>query len=912
MKSEIKSTIKKLSITEKILLCLGADNWRTHPVTRLNIPSIKMADGPHGARVVYDGMEEENKSMQATAFPTASALAATWNPDLVGEVAAAMAREAAERGVDVLLGPGVNIQRLPHCGRNFEYFSEDPYLSAELAVAYIEAMQAEGISACVKHYAANNQEYERMSMSSDMDERTLREIYLPAFEASIKRGKAWMLMCSYNKINGTFASEHKQLLTDILRDEWHFDGVVVSDWGAVYNRVPTANAGLDLEMPGPGSSGVREWEKAIKKRWISKTLLDEKAANVLQLVERIKSGGKPHTILPSAEQQHVDHAELARKTAAEAITLLKNDDQILPIRPEKIKTLLVVGPNATQPAIQGSGSAHVTSFDVPSPLEAIQQRFEGILKVEYVQGCYNTLTIPGMLCHSFINPAHDEKAGLSAVFYPTPDFSGEPILTRLDSVISFQDEDLKIKELQGKNFSARWQGQFTASLSGDYTFGLSSSGLSRLWIDGELVIDNWSDQLPNINLLENWISGEKRSTKTFEAEHVYELLLEFSKNNQPNPVLSLGCRPPMQDQLLREVVEAAKKADAVVVFAGYADGFEAEGFDRLNMRVPVDTEILLDAVLSANPNSIVVLQNGAPLAMDPWLDKAKAVLENWFAGQQTGNAIADILSGHVNPSGKLAVTFPKRFKDSPGTLYYPGEKDHTIYGEGIFVGYRYFDRRDFEPLFPFGHGLSFTTFMYKNLSLKVREDRDIPTLELVFSLTNSGTASGKEVIQCYVGAPTTTVVRPPKELKAFRKIELQPGETTQVEISIALADLAYFDIDEHAWITERGLYKLQIGASSRDIRLQDAFILEEQIIRPVGDPKKAVGKQRLSMDSRLMDVLANPQGEKMLRNRFGESLEHPQAKLVMRLSLKNIVQMAGDLIPEEAVRGLEEDLRKIK
>ncbi len=633
---------------------------------------------------------------------------------------------------------------------------------------------------------------------------------------------------------------------------------------------------------------------------------------ILQLVERINSSGKTHTILPSAEQQHPEHAELARTAAAEAITLLKNDDQVLPILPEKVKTLLVVGPNATMPAIQGSGSAHVTSFDVPTPLDAIRKQFEGKLKVDYVQGCDNTLIIPPMRCHQFININQDGDSGLSAVFYGTPDFSGDPILTRLDSIISFQDEDLKIEALRGLNFSARWQGQFMAPFSGVYTFGLSSSGLSRLWIDGELVIDNWSDQLPNINLLENWISGERRNTHVFEANHVYELLIEYSKNNQPNPVLSLGCRPPIKDQLLSEAVEAAKKADAVVIFAGYADGFEAEGFDRLSMRVPVDTEVLLEEVLSANPNSVVVLQNGAPLVMDPWLDKAKAVVENWFAGQQTGNAIAEVLSGKTNPSGKLAVTFPKRFKDSPGILHYPGEKDHVRYGEGIFVGYRYFDRRDFEPLFPFGHGLSYTSFTYKNLSLKVSEDVETPKLELVLSLTNSGPYTGKEVVQCYVGAPTATVVRPPKELKAFQKIELQPGETTQVELAIPLADLAYFDIDEQAWITECGLYKLYIGSSSRDIRLEDAFSVEGQITRPVGDPQKRVTKQRLSMDSRLMDVLANPQAEKMLRNRFGEVLEHPQAKLVMRLSLKNIVQMAGDLIPEEAVRGVEEDLRKIK
>ena len=912
MKETFRKTIKKLTLQEKIQLVMGADNWRTYAVPRLNISSIKMSDGPYGARVVYDGMDEENISFPATAFPTSSALAATWNPDLVGEVAAAMAREAAERGVDILLGPGVNIQRLPHCGRNFEFFSEDPYLSGELGVAYIQAMQAEGISACVKHYAANNQEYERMSMSADMDERTLREIYLPAFEAAVKRGKAWMLMCSYNKINGTFASEHEQLLTEILRDEWNFDGVIVSDWGAVYNRIPTANAGLDLEMPAPGASGLREWEKAIKKRRVPKDVLDEKVANILQLVERIKATGKQHVIQPSADRQHPEHAELARRAAGEAITLLKNDDRMLPILQEKVKTLLVIGPNATEPAIQGSGSAHITPFEVPTPLDAIKQQFEGKLKVEYKAGCCNTLTIPPMLCQSVLSYEGNDKTGMDAVFYANPDFSGDILLSRQDQIISFRDDDLRIPALQGKNFSARWQGKFVAPIDGEYTFGLSSSGLSRLWIDGELIIDNWSDQLPNINLLENWISGEKRNTCTFEADHEYAMLLEYSKNNQPNPVLALGCRPPMKDKMLTEAVEAAKKADAVVVFAGYADGFEAEGFDRLSMRVPVDTEILLNEVLAVNPNSVVILQNGAPLVMEPWLDKAKAVVENWFAGQQTGTAIADVLSGKVNPSGKLAVTFPKRFKDSPGTLLYPGEKDHALYGEGIFVGYRYFDRRDFEPEFPFGHGLSYTHFTYKNLSVKIDKEAEKQVLKVVFSLTNDGPYAGKEVVQCYIGAPNTTVMRPPKELKAFQKISLQPGETTQVELRVAQEDMAYFDVDEHAWITEEGFYKLYVGSSSRDIRLQDSFTVQEQIVRPVGDPKKAAAKQRLSMESRLMDVLADPQGEKILRARFGEALEHPQAKLVMRLSLKNIVQMAGDLIPEEAVKALEDDLRKIK
>jgi beta-glucosidase len=912
MSQDIRNKIKKLTLQEKILLVLGADSWRTHAIQRLGIPSVKMADGPHGARVVFDHMEAENKSMPATVFPTGSAMAATWNPALVSKVTAAMAREAAERGVDILLGPGVNIQRLPHNGRNFEYFSEDPYLSAELAVAYINGMQNEGISACVKHYAANSQEYERMSISSQIDERTLREIYLPAFEAAVKHAKVWMLMCSYNKINGTFASEHNQLLTEILREEWGFDGLVVSDWGAVYNRLPTANAGLDLEMPGPGSTGIKEWEMAIKKHRISKDILNTKAANILQLVERIKTGGKQHAIQPSADQQHPEHIQIARKAAAEAITLLKNEGQLLPIHPDKIKSILIVGPNATEPAIQGSGSSHVTPFYVPTPLDAIKEQFAGKIAIEYAQGCYNTLTIPPLPFHQDTDDQGQEKIGLDAVFYPNPDFNGTPILIRKDNIISFCDDDLKIKELQGKNFSARWQGKYTAPISGKYTFGLSSSGLSRLWIDGELVIDNWSDQLPNINCLEPWISGEKRYTQYFNGDHEYVLMLEYSKNNQPNPVLSLGIRLPMKDQLLDEAVAAAKKADMVIVFAGYADGFEAEGFDRLSMRVPVDTEILLEKVLAANPNSVVVLQNGAPLVMDPWLDKAKAVLENWFAGQESANAIADVLSGKVNPSGKLAVTFPKRFKDSPGTLNYPGELDRVVYGEGIFVGYRYFDRRDFEPLFPFGHGLSYTTFNYKNLSVKVSAENAKVKLDIVFALTNSGPYAGKEVVQCYIGAPNTTVVRPQKELKAFQKIELQPGETAQIDLSIDLENLAYFDVTQKAWVTEAGLYQLYIGSSSRDIRLRDAFTIENQITRPVGNLKNMAGKKRLSMDSRLMDVLADPQGEKLLRLRFGDTLDHPQAKLVMRLSLKNIVQMAGDLIPTEEVTALEEDLRKLK
>jgi beta-glucosidase len=908
----IEKTLKKLRTEEKILLVMGADSWRTAAIKRLNIPSIKMADGPHGARVVPDGMMEENINMPATCFPTASAMGATWNPELMKEVAAAMAVEMDERGVDILLGPGVNIQRLPHCGRNFEYFTEDPYLSARMGVSYIHGVQEQGISACLKHYAANNQEYERMSISAEIDERTLREIYLPAFEACVREGKVWMVMCAYNRINGTYASEHQKLLKEILREEWGFDGVIVSDWGAVYNRVPTANAGLDLEMPGPGASGPKEWQQAIKKKWVSKKELDNKVRRILTLVKKVNAVDIPRKIIPSADLQNPKHAELARRATSEAITLLKNEDQFLPIRPEKIKNLLIVGPNAVDLAYQGSGSSQVNPFSVVQPLDAIKEQLGDKVKITYAQGCVNTLFIPPLVCNSEIKNGDGKGHGLDAVFYPEPDFSGTPILERRDSILSFRDDDLKTSELQGKNFSARWQGTIVPKISGEYTFGLQSSGLSRLWIDGELIIDNWSDQLPNLNIIENWISGEKRNTHHFEAGQEYMIMLEYSKNNQPSPVLALGMRPPMKDKLLNEAIEAAKKADAIIAFAGYANGFEAEGFDRSSLRVPEDTEILLNKIVEINANTAVVVQNGAPLILGPWIDKAKAVIENWFAGQESGNAIVDVLTGKVNPSGKLAVTFPKRYKDSPGTLRYPGDKEKAFYNEGVFVGYRYFDKQDLEPQFPFGHGLSYTTFTYKNLSCKVNSQAEKATLDITFALTNSGDLAGKEIVQCYIGTPGKAVVRPPKELKAFQKLELAAGETIQIDFSIPLSDLAYFDVDEEAWITETGLYQVYIGASSRDIRLTDTIIIQNEIIRYVGDPSKRAAKQKFSLDSRLMDVLSDPRGEKILRDRFGEALEHPQAKLVMRLTLKNIIQMAGDLIPEEAIKGLEKELRDIK
>jgi beta-glucosidase len=912
MKSEIQTMLKKLSLTEKILLCLGADNWQTHGIERLGIPAIKMTDGPHGARVVPSHLEAENKSLPATSFPTASALAATWNPSLVGEVAGAIARETAERGADVILGPGVNIQRIPHCGRNFEYFSEDPFLAAQLGVAYILGVQNEGIGACVKHYAANNQEYERMSISAEIDERTLREIYLPAFEAAVVKASVWMVMCAYNRINGTYASEHKELLTDILRKEWHFDGVVVSDWGAVYNRVPTANAGLDLEMPGPGTAGIKEWQQAIKKRWISRKILDEKVTHILKLISRLDKEQNPRPILPSSASQHHEHAVIARKAAEESIILLKNEGHLLPIQPQKTKNMLVVGPNALQPAIQGSGSAHVTPFSVAAPLEVLRNQVGEQIEIRYAQGCCNTLLVPPMLCEAMLGPSGDKTQGLDAVFFAKPDLTGDVILARKDQIISFHDDDFKIQALQDYNFSARWQGRFVAPISGEYTFGLSSSGLSRLWLDGELVIDNWSDQLPNLNLLEHWISGEKRCKLVFNAGQEVLLLLEYSKNMQPNPVLAMGCRPPMADQLLNEAVTAAREADTVLFFAGYPDGFEAESFDRPSLNLPEETERVLIKVLEANPDTVVVLQNGAPIVMDAWIDKASAIVENGYAGQEGAHALVDILMGKINPSGKLSTTFPKRMEDSPGFLHYPGDQERTLYGEGIFVGYRYFDRKKLEPLFPFGHGLSYTQFTYKNLTCTLTAPNDQPTLELTLTLANTGDRKGKEVVQAYLGAPESTVLRPPKELKAFTKIEIAAGEAVQVQMQIPLADLAYFDVGQKAWVTQSGLYQVYVGSSSRDIRLQDAFKIEDPLIRPVGDEKEGKEKSRLSMESRLMDVLADPQGNKILQNRFGEALDHPQVKLVLRLTLKNIVQMAGNLIPEEAVKGLEEDLRKIK
>jgi beta-glucosidase len=678
--------VAQMRLDEKAALLTGASGWTTAGVPRLGVESVFMADGPHGVRRVpeVDSLDMV-VALPATCFPTASSLASSWDPDLVRTVAGAIGAEARALGVDVVLGPGVNMKRSPLCGRNFEYFSEDPFLAGELAVAYIEGVQSRGVGACLKHFAVNNQETRRFTVDARLDQRTLREIYLPAFEAAIRRARPWAVMCSYNSVNGRTVSENAFLLTDILRGEWEFDGVVMSDWGAVRDRGAALAAGLDLEMPGPRAHRVATVAEAVREGRLPVDAVDAAAARLVRLGELVAGRVASEPVDP------VEHHELARRAAAEGIVLLKNDGT-LPLR--DCARIAVVGRGARIPHYQGTGSSHITPTQVVEPL-------------------------------------------------------AEVILQAGDAVVEYADGHA----------------------------------------DG----------------------------------------------------------PEERPDLIEEAIGAAARADVAIVFATLPDWKEAEGADRLDIDLPEEQVRLIKAVAAVQPRTVVVLNNGSAVAVGEWVDDAAAVLDAWLMGQAGGGAVADVLFGRVNPSGKLAETFPVRLKDTPSHLNFPGDGDVVRYGEGPFIGYRWYDSRDMAVQFPFGHGLSYTSFEYSGL--EVSHDGDVRRgLTLGLRVTNVGTSSGKEVVQVYVRARGSRVVRPDKELKGFAKVAVDPGETQSVSISLERRAFEYFD-PALGWVCDPGQYELLVGASSRDIRL--ATTVE------VGGER---GAAELSRYSTLGDWLEHPVG----------------------------------------------------
>ena len=676
---DVKKLVNELTLEEKASLCSGADFWHTKAIDRLNIPAAIVSDGPHGIRkqeslADHMGVAE---SIKAIGFPTASAMACSFDRDLLHKVGDALGEECVAEDLAVLLGPGINMKRSPICGRNFEYYSEDPVVAGELGAAFVNGVQEHGVGTSLKHFAANNQEWRRMSISAEIDERTLREIYLAAFETVVKKAQPWTIMCSYNRINGVYSCENDWLLNKVLRDEWGFEGLVMTDWGAMDERVPSLKAGLDLEMPDCHGETDKLIVKAVQSGELEESVLDTAVERILTMVDKYLTARKdidPASMvhpLPSSVERGYDvaaHHALARTTAEQSAVLLKNED-ILPL--QKDKKIAFIGEFAKVPRIQGGGSSHINNTSVESALDAAGD------SVSYAQGFH---------------------------------------------------------------------------------------------IDEETT----------------------------------------------------------DETLLQEAITLAKESDVAVIFAGLPDSFESEGFDRTHLNMPANQNELIARISEVQPNVVVVLHSGSPIAM-PWLDKVAGVLQMYLAGQASGGAAVNLLFGDATPCGKLAETFPLHLEDNPSYLNFPGNREKVCYQEGVFIGYRYYDKKKMDVLFPFGYGLSYTDFTYSNMKVTVNgknaADVDVikETDEIVVSadITNTGNCDGAEIVQLYIKNPVVYEIRPEKELRDFAKVFLKAGETKTVTFTLNARAFSYYETRIHDWYAESGDYEILLASSSRDIRLQD-------------------------------------------------------------------------------------------
>jgi beta-glucosidase len=750
---EITAIVQQMTLEEKAALVTGASAWTTTPVERLGVPELFVSDGPHGVRRVPDVNALGAQSLPATCFPTAALLAATWNGDLLHEMGQALAGEANALGVGVLLGPGVNMKRSPLCGRNFEYFSEDPFLAGELAASLVEGMQRGGVGVSLKHFAANNQEYQRFSTDTIVDERTLREIYLPAFERVVKRARPWTVMCAYNKLNGVYCSEHYALLVEILKQEWGFEGFVVSDWGAVHDRVKSLQGGLDLEMPGPKPYRTQKVVDAVRAGELDAAVLDEAVRRVLAIAFRAAETPKGRAFDIAA-----DHA-LARRVAAEGMVLLKNDG-LLPLQnPQRIA---VIGRAAKEPHFQGGGSSHINPTRVDSPFDELQMR-AGAAELTYSEGY----------------PADDE----------------------------------------------------------------------------------------------------------------------------------------LQPALIDAAVEAARRAEVALIFAALPSYKESEGYDRTDLDLTAQQVALIQAVSAVQPRTVVILHNSSAVAMTAWIDGVAAVIEAWMMGQAGGGAIADILYGVVNPSGKLAETFPLRIEETPAYLNFPGDNGVVRYGEGLYIGYRYYDAKTTPVLFPFGHGLSYTTFAYSNARLSAATFRDVDGVTVSVDVTNTGAVAGKEIVQIYVHDRKASLMRPAKELKGFAKVELQPGETRTVSVALDFRAFAFWHPSHKQWITESGEFDILIGASAADVRASVPVTLQSTMALP----------SLLNIESTVRAWLEDPRGSVVsaglfqqmmaqMGQTFGggdEGIGMDMMGFVMELPLASLLGFQEALLPAPSEVIVTELLRQV-
>jgi beta-glucosidase len=824
MAEEVEALLARMTLEEKAAFVAGSAMWYGTGVPRLGIPRLKVTDGPIGARGGHYGT-----GPSAACFPCGSALAATWSPELVYELGVALGQEARTKRCHVLLGPTVNMHRSPLAGRHFEGYSEDPHLAARIAVAFVRGVQSQGVGTSVKHFVCNDSEFERHTISSEVDERTLQEIYLPPFEAAVREAGAWTVMAAYNKVNGSYATEHHGLQVALLKQAWGFDGVIVSDWFAVKDGVAAAKGGLDLEMPGPPRHFGPALAEAVKRADVPEEVLDDKVRRLLLLLERTGAARETQEEAEEAIDRPA-HRALARRAAAEAIVLLRNEGDVLPLPRGDLARLALIGPNAEHVCIQGGGSARVRPHYAVSPLAALRERAAAQgFELFFEPGCTSHRRTPA-LDSGLLSEGGGRERGFEAVFYPSPDLSGEPAFARTtrDTELTWiGDVDPR---LPTGSFSVRLSGRFVPAESGAHTFSLISAGRSRLLVDGEVVIDNWTHQERG-DAYFGLGSREETARVALEADGLAELVIEFAREGPGLGALRIGHLSPVPEDLFERAVDVARRADAAVVVLGLNEEWETEGADRTSLALPGRQAELALAVAAANPRTAVVVNAGAPVDLR-FLARIPAALWLWYPGQEGGNALADVLFGDADPGGRLPTTFPERLEDVPchahGPSGYPGAEGRVVYAEGVFTGYRHYDTHGVAPLFPFGHGLSYARFEYGELVLSRDRLREGETLEARVRVRNAGARTGQEVVQLYVRDLEARVPRPDKELRAFEKLSLAPGEEREVTFRLGARDLAFFDEERKAFAAEPGAFEILVGRSSRDLRARARFALVGQ------------------------------------------------------------------------------------
>lgn len=795
----VDSILNQMTTQEKIEIIGGINDFYTRPIPRLGLPSLRMSDGPMG---VHDyGL--------TTAYAAGIALAASWDVDLAHRVGVAMGQDARARGVHFILGPGMNIYRAPMNGRNFEYFGEDPYLASRMAVNVIEGIQQQGVIAVAKHFAGNNSEFARMTLSSDIDERTLREIYLPAFEASVKEAKVGAVMDAYNLVNGVYMTANGHLNDEILKQEWGFDGILMSDWGATHDGIAAANGGLDLEMPSPSFMNRDTLLPALSDGKVSMATLDDKVRRILRKAIEFGFLDRPQTdsSIPLYSQEGRD---AALDEARGGMVLLKNEGKLLPLNEAKLKTIAVIGPDAYPAVISGGGSAESKPFNSVSYLEEISNRAGSKIRVLY------DVDVPALdevfESSQFVTAPAGEN-GLKGEYFSNQDLRGTPALVRVDPHVHFDWGEGSFAGGQPvDHFSVRWTGYFIPKQSGDYEFFTSADDGARLYLDDERVIDDWQSHSQTVDT----------AAKYLEAGHAYKVRLEYFED-VGSAIVGFGV--VRADSFVgNKTLALAKKADAVIICVGFNDKTEGEGFDR-PFQIHGGQDELIEKVSSVNKNTIVVLTAGGNVDMMQWVDKVPVVLDAWYPGQEGGKALAEILFGDYSPSGKLPVSFERRWEENPVFHnYYPAKGESRVaYSEGVFLGYRYYDHSQTKPLFPFGYGLSYTDFAYSDLSVEPMAGNANVPIVISFNVKNIGHREGAEVAEVYVGDSHASVPRPVKELKAFAKVDLKPGESRHITLKLDRRAFCFYDVNKKDWKPEPGEFAILVASSSDNVRLRGRF-----------------------------------------------------------------------------------------